>query len=680
MQRIGVIGLGETGTLAVVSLLERGYSCFVLADDVAVSPFEPSRNTLFRPEDVGRARSEAVLSRLQALHPRAHFLAGSSPRGALDWYQDWLGECEICLIAADASDVQTLVAVNSACLDRGRPFLPAVLMGTVGQLGPWVMGDGGPCLGCFEMRVRTASGRTPFPPPVSPNPVSAARLARELAQEASRYFEQGCSLRARGAVQYLWGNDSVSTHPVLRCPECPHCGGRSPRMPFTAPGPLGLREGPSTDARYILSLTPRLVDPVTGPITSLAPFTPGPMDPALSHWVAVVAEPAWEGFGLKTVQCGGNALLSDVARAAALGEAVERSSTCHASFGDLIVARHCELGVDALDPLCWDLFDDQTRSRPDFPFVVPSRTTEMSWVWGYSLTNDNPVRVPASRVFCPYRAVAPGDATDGPIISGYATGVSLEEAVYAAMMEVIERDAFMVAWANQLAGSRLAIDASSRGEVGSYLSAIESRGIEVRCVLLDLDLGAHTVVAIARDSRPGEPASVVAAAADVDAAAACRRALKELTANRLNVRHEMQQLATLPAADPEVVVDERLHGLLFAREDMVPRLNFWWDSSEEVGLPEPPAETSAFARLRKCVAAITTAGLQVVVIDLTPPSIAALGLRVVKVLVPGTYPMNFDGRFPHFGGQRMVSAPVAAGLRAAPLAVEDLCRIPHPFP
>jgi ribosomal protein S12 methylthiotransferase accessory factor len=528
--------------------------------------------------------------------------------------------------------------------------------------------------------MRAAAGHSPFPPPVSPDHAAAHCLGRDLAVEADTYFTAPERMRVREAIQYQWGPQQVGTHPLLRYPGCSLCGHREPRMPFTSPVALDLKDQPTAEPLHILKLVSRLVDPVTGPITSLQRFIPGPDDPKLHHWVTVLADPAWESFGRNTLQCGGNALSSDVAQAAALGEAVERSSTCHASFSDLLVARHEDIAAEALDPLAWDLFDARTRGRSDFPFVPPSRDTEMSWVWGYSLTRACPVRVPASRVFSPYRAIAPGDAFDGPIISGYSTGVTLEDAIYGALMEVLERDAFMIAWANQLEGLRLLLDGSSRDEVGAYLSAIESCGVEVRCVLVHLGLGAHTVIALARDTRPGEPASVVSAATDVDAAAACRRALKELTANRLNVRHEMGLGAVLPDANPETVRDEASHGLLFARMDMVPQLDVWWGSPEKVALPAAPPQSSPAARVQSCVQAISRAGLEVTVVDLTAPAMGALGLRTVKVLVPGTYPMSFDGRFPHFGGRRMLEAPVTAGLRKTPLTVEQLCRIPHPFP
>ena len=74
------------------------------------------------------------------------------------------------------------------------------------------------------------------------------------------------------------------------------------------------------------------------------------------------------------------------------------------------------------------------------------------------------------------------------------------------------------------------------------------------------------------------------------------------------------------------------------------------------------------------------AELEVTMVNLTAPAMESLGLQTVKVLVPGAYPMNFDGRFPHFGGKRMSKAPVTAGLRDTPIDFEDLCTIPHPFP
>ena len=591
---ICIIGLGRTGTTALTTLLERGHSSFAIADDCPVQPSDPALAPLFRAEDIGRPRPDVVAERLSSRYPAATFSIQAGPERGLGWYLDWLRDSALCLFAADAATQLALWRVNAACLDQRVPLFPGLVMGAVGQVGPLVVTGSGPCLGCLELRVRTATRRSPFPSPVSPDHTIADRVALEIANEAERFLAArsaaaGGSHDTQASVKYLWA-DGAGTHPLLRAPACPECGGYAPHMPFHSRRSFELQDKPHSDSGRILRLAPVLVDPVTGPIKTFTQYEPGPADPALHHWVTALADPAWDSFGRDTVFCGGNALSPEVAQAAALGEAVERSSTCQVSYGDLLVARHCDIAGEAIDPLAWDLFDPGTRAAPGFPYAAPSRQVELSWVWGFSLTQRRPVRVPASRAFSPFRAVAPGDVFDAPIISGYSTHSTFEEATYGALMEVIERDAFMIAWANQLRAPRLAIDPATSGEVGEYLAAFAAREIEVRCVLVDLDLGAHAVIAIARSHQPGDPSSVVAAAADMDVEAACRKALKELSANRLSVRHEMLSAGdSLPLPDPQLVIDERTHGLLYARPDMAPYLDIWWNSENCVALPRASA-------------------------------------------------------------------------------------------
>jgi ribosomal protein S12 methylthiotransferase accessory factor len=684
---ISIIGLGRTGTTALTALLEQGHSNFAIADECPVRPSDPAFVPLFRAADIGRPRPDVVAERLSSRYPAATFSIHAGPDRGLGWYLGWLRDSALCLFAADAVTPLALWRVNAACLDQRVPLIPGFVMGTVGQIGPVVVTGSGPCLGCLELRVRTATRRSPFPPPVSPDHIIADRVALEIANEGERFLAACRSAAAGGShdrppsVKYLWADGGAGTHPLLRAPACPECGAYAPQMPFHSRRLLELQDKPCSDAGRILRLAPVLVDPVTGPIKTLTKYEPGPTDPALHHWVTALADPAWDSFGRDTLFCGGNALSTEIAQAAALGEAVERSSTCQVCYDDLLVARHCDIAGEALDPLAWDLFDPRTRAAPGFPYAAPSRQVELSWVWGFSLTQGRPVRVPASRAFSPFRAVTPGDFFDAPIISGYSTHSTIEEAIYGALMEVIERDAFMIAWANQLRPPRLAISPATRGEVGEYLAAFAARGIEVRCVLVDLDLGAHAVIAIARSHQTGDPSSVVAAAADMDAGAACRKALKELSANRLNVRNEMVSAGgSLPPPDPQLVIDERAHGLLYARPDMASYLDIWWDSENCVPLPRTSQEAGITPRLRNCLEVLMRAELEVTVVDLTAPAMESLGLRTVKVLVPGAYPMSFDGRFPHFGGTRMSKAPVTAGLRDTPIDLEDLCTIPHPFP
>ena len=428
----------------------------------------------------------------------------------------------------------------------------------------------------------------------------------------------------------------------------------------------------------IIGLRERLVDPVTGPITSLTEYHPAPPSPPLHHVVTTLADDGWQAAGYETVSCGGASLKRQEAEAAALGEAVERSSAVLPRRGELVLASYEEIAERSVDPSAWDLFAAETRAEHGFPYRQPSPSEVISWTWGWSLTASQSVLVPASRVFLALDSPLPGDFPDCSLLSGFAVAPSLEEATLRGLLEVIERDAFMIAWANRLLLRHLPL-----AEAGASATAFRQAGLEVRCGLIELDLGAPVAIAMARSTQPGDPAFVLAAAADLSPGDACRRALNELAANRLHVRHCLTQADQHVPSPPEVR-DETAHGLLYARAEMLAEVAFWWEGSAEesdvTAESSPAPSLTPWRQTSSLVEAIGRAGLEVFVVDLTPPEVGELGLCAVKVLVSGAYPMNFDSRWPHFGGRRLRQAPVEVGLRDDPLPVSQLNRVPHPFP
>jgi ribosomal protein S12 methylthiotransferase accessory factor len=675
--RIGIIELGQVGVAALRAMLDAGLRDFVLADTRTVAYADLLGDTVYRRSDVGRCRVDAVIQQLSAPFPDARFELGAGPEQGPLWSEGWLGRCALCLLACDAASESVALNVNAICLAACVPLVAGLTMGNLGQVGPVIRGGEGPCLRCLDLRVRATAGRPAFPPAVYPDRSIAERVGRALAELTLHVLN---SQATQSEVVYLWPPNELARYEVLSSTLCADCSRYVSPMSYRYAAEFDYRERPHSDSRHILSLAERLVNPVAGPIRTLQRFEPGDHAPPLKHWVADLADPGWLSFGRSSVYCGGSALEDDVARAAALGEAVERAVVCPPNYGELPVASYSDIVDDALDPLLWDLYTEETRNSSGFPYVAPSHAAPTTWSWGYSLTEARPVMVPASRVFSPLRPSAPGDFTDGPIISGCATGNTLEEATLSGLYETLERDAFMIAWANRLPLKLLRLGPYSRDQVGQYLAAFDAAGIEVRCFSLSLDLGANVVISIARSDRQDQPASVVAAAADVDIGAACRRALKELSANRLTVQYEMMKANSLPDADFQQVLDETAHGLLYARRDMIPLLDFWWDTNDSIDLPPAPPAKSVYKRLRDCVENIRRAGLHVVAIDLTPPEFRSMGLWTVKTLVPGTYPMNFDERWRHLGGARIRSAPVTAGLRSVPLEPTELNHTPHPFP
>ena len=653
---ISVVGFGVTGRSVIGALLARGAKQFHVVDDT-----DPD------------AQAARFIHEIAESHPGSDL--EFHRRAPQSWKARWMTSSQICVLASDTVDPTQCLEVNAACQAASVPLVPGLGMGEVAQVGPVIVpSGGGACLQCIEIRVQTALGRSALAGFYPPNPALAAQVGNALAE----LIATGGGWDPDAPLTYLWEDGTRTTHQVLRTVHCPACGCCAPRPAFDQPTEFELGESFPEDPGRILRLQPMLVDSITGIVRWVTSYAPQERDPPISHAVASVADPVWTRLG-QQVYAGGNDIDADRAAAAALGEALDRISATAPSADHIRVATYDEVAADAIAPELFDLFDARTRRIPNFPYSALRHDVPMSWVWGWSTAQARPVVVPASRVFVPFMPVSAADQLDAANVSGCATGASRPAAALSGLLEVIERDTFMITWATRAPVTAVAIDEETPWEIGQYVKAFHRVGLEVRCSTVTLDWGVPVAFAIAKSQHPGDPAAVVAAAADSDLAHACRRALKELTANLAHVRTAMQGGTPLPSENPVEVRTQDAHALLFARPEMARHLDHWWAPKTSTSLvaPREPQSTQVLANL---IATIAASGHDAIVVDLTLPRLAEHGLWTMKTLVTGAYPMNFDAAWPQFGGDRIRTAPVAAGLLARPIPFERLNRTPHPFP
>jgi ribosomal protein S12 methylthiotransferase accessory factor len=655
--KIAVVGLGHTGRAAIRSLIEQGSTDFQLVDSQT-------------------SASAGVVEALRSSFPRAAFTyyrGGSGDQAQAPW----LANTDVCLLCADYIDVEHCLAMNAACIAAEIPMIPGLGMGDVAQVGPIISGGAGPCLQCIDIRVEATLGRPALAGPYPPNPALAQTVGQTLAAMATK-ITIIADVSADNPVTYIWSNGTRTVHRALRTPHCPACGELEPLPAFATPGSLDVGDYEDHGPAHILTLEPRLVDSVMGVVRWVQPYAPHAGEPQIAHSVASIADSAWTRAGLE-ILAGGNDVDAELARGAALGEALDRLATSEPSRRHIRIEAYANVADHAISPERFDLFHEKTRRRRGFPYAMPDPGAPMSWVWGWSMAGAQPTLIPATRVFVPFTPLASGDWVDAANVTGCATGTSAAEAALGGLLEVIERDAFMIAWATRLPVSGIVLDEDTPWGVGPYIRAFKGVGIDVRCSTIVLDWSVPLVIAIAKPHDPAEPAAVVAAAADQNLATACRRALKELSANFAHVRHIMKQATTPQSSDAIHVRTQDAHALLYARPEMARHLEPWWSPPVSSTIPEP--ETGRAPDVLASIAdRIIAGGGDVLLVDLSLPGLSKLGLWTVKTVVPEAYPMNFDAYWPQFGGRRIQGAPVDAGLVPQALPFDELNAIPHPFP
>ena len=194
---------------------------------------------------------------------------------------------------------------------------------------------------------------------------------------------------------------------------------------------------------------------------------------------------------------GGAATDPDRALAKALGEAVERYCAAIYDVEELPVCSADEAAFECADPNTFALNSPGQYAERGFAFVPFDATTSVRWVAARDALTTAEIFVPAAMVFVPYYYV-PGSG-DSPISQPISTGLacheSFEQAATVALCEVIERDAFMIAWQAGLTPPRLELGFAAAAEPGSHKSLHRSR-------VRDLTAGHH-----ARLPDPDDPGS-----------------------------------------------------------------------------------------------------------------------------------------------------------------------------
>lgn len=426
-------------------------------------------------------------------------------------------------------------------------------------------------------------------------------------------------------------------------------------------------------------LRKQLVHPLTGIVNDLTELQVNPGDPDLHFFAAQLPDlEQWLGFSYQERSSAAGCTRGE-AVAATLGEAIERYAGAAAlhEAGDLIVASWQDLGETAVDPRRFALYAPEQYAS-GWPFSPPRIDVPMRWAVGYSLTRKCDVLVPAQFAYLPYHGL-PGE----PILAmhtstGTACGETVQQAILSGLCEVIERDAFMMHWLCRLPAPKVDIT-NDPTLVAEFKKRYERPGIRYHLLDFTTDIGVPCYFCAVVEEGSADTTMAVGAAVRTNGSLAARKALMESVQTRVWLRQMARSEGLRRFGSFSEIRSFEDHVNLWGNHEMLSHADFLLESERTSPLRNECTATDLSGHIDWVVDRLAQRGLEAIIVDTTPSDIRALGLTVVKAIVPGAIPLSADHRFEPLGGERLYTVPSLLGY-TAPKTLVDFNPVPHPFP
>ncbi|PDQ36095.1 MAG: hypothetical protein B5766_02875 [Candidatus Lumbricidophila eiseniae] len=411
-----------------------------------------------------------------------------------------------------------------------------------------------------------------------------------------------------------------------------------------------------TDFDRVRSLLRTLVSPRVGILrrTLLLPTTGGQIPCA--HFTAAVSKYDALPTGGVIANPGASSWDPRHAVTQVTFEAIERYCAAFVDYGAL--ARSKPEGPAFKAGMQIQRFADEQYTSPGFPFTPITAESDIHWTTGRSLLTGDRRFIPAVLTYLPYLPSSPAEVVGPSFSTGMAASWSRDAACLNGLLELIERDAFMLKWMNHASGDVLVPgDGTSLAE---HVETVERDG-RTRVTFTDMtsDIGIPVVCCLLERTLFGCRIMNIGLSCKLDYAVACEKALCEAISDYERIRVSLEDGTAddwEPGDDFINVTDFEWHGFLYSREEYQDALKPLRGNGNIREIKTLPDLRTASEHLNEVLLLVKPHVSDVLAVDLTTRDMEALGVCVVKVFAPELVPLNADHRYPYLGHARLKSA------------------------
>ena len=369
----------------------------------------------------------------------------------------------------------------------------------------------------------------------------------------------------------------------------------------------------------------------------------------------------------------------------AVAEALENYAACLAGAGSrLAFGSAAQLGTRAVGPERFVRLSPTERVECGLTAAPADAASRIAWYPGIRVADREPALLPAQVVLAGHNL----HAIEAHVQFGGSKGLgahwSDSAAILHGLCEVIEADAYMIAFLNRLPVPEIDLGTITDASITQVVESIERvDGEFLRAWNLTTDCGVPTVLAGLSGSLYGGPVITFGCATAPNPVEAVTKAVFEaIHSTAWFSPGSVAAARAWTAADIQQVRGRAGHKLLGANAEYRPSLDWLLAPRAKIAIEDLPdlSGPSVETVLADILGRASAAGLSCYGCDLTPPDVAAsVGLRVWRVVVPEAQPFSL---FPvrYFDSRRLREVPVKLGYRLDPPTEASFNRLPHPCP
>jgi ribosomal protein S12 methylthiotransferase accessory factor len=539
-------------------------------------------------------------------------------------------------IRGDRSDDQDLTFLYWQQLVRA-PSLDIQLGSEEVAVGPLTIPGRPNCGYCARARMAGASAGLETGgngPPTINHFAAAAVVAAELRTLLNEEWHQS-NLLDHVTIYSLAAHRSAR-HRVIPAPWCDFCAGAA----LVEVQPIAQKLSVDDPPDVLLRALDGWVDARTGVISRLEIDTPADGGDVPVIATALPPHIVTEGRVRRFPLGWGKGLTLSAALLSAIGEATERYSASLADPLRIVSARCGELDGEFLDPREFAVYSDAQYGRADFPFVRFDPQVVHPWVQGWWADTLAPVWVPTMLAFLHVTA-GPDQLFCQGTSSGLAASTDRCDASFRALLELVERDAFLTAWMTGRPGQRIEMDDTLDPRLRRVLDGVEELGAAVEIYSLTACVHGCAILCLALGDGVRYPGVTIGMAAGTNAASALSAAILELGQTGPHWRRVMQMKVVTAPENAEAVREMGDHAAYYFPIERARAFDSLRTGTERIKLRQLTREHVQGASLESFVSGLQDVGVRVAFVDVTSPDTALSPFRVVRAVSPDLQPLSY---------------------------------------